>query len=96
MTQAKVPDPDPNIEVRLGLVLYGGISLAVYMYGVVLEFWRLVRASQGREVNAYTSILQGVAASAIVDIISGTSAGGINGVLLAKALATGSNLMNLV
>jgi patatin-related protein len=92
MPQAKVPDPDPRIEVRLGLVLYGGISLAVYMYGVVMEFWRLVRASQGKEVNAYTSILQGAAASAIVDIISGTSAGGINGVLLAKALATGSNL----
>jgi hypothetical protein len=27
-------------EVRLGLVLYGGVSLAVYMNGVAAEFFR--------------------------------------------------------
>ena len=33
-------------EVRFGLVLYGGVSLAVYMSGVVTEFWHLVRAAR--------------------------------------------------
>ena len=30
-------------EVRLGLVLYGGVSLAVYENGVVQELYRAIR-----------------------------------------------------
>ncbi len=78
--------------MRFGLVLYGGVSLAIYIYGVVYEFWRLVRASQRVEENAYSKLLDKARASATVDIVSGTSAGGINGILLAKALTTGANL----
>lgn len=33
-------------ELRLALVCYGGVSLAVYMHGVTKEIWRLARASQ--------------------------------------------------
>jgi len=33
-------------ELRIGLVCYGGISLAVYMHGVTKELWKLVRASR--------------------------------------------------
>lgn len=33
-------------ELRLALVCYGGVSLAVYMHGVTKEIWRLGRASQ--------------------------------------------------
>ena len=33
-------------ELRLALVCYGGISLAVYMHGITKEIWRLARASQ--------------------------------------------------
>jgi len=33
-------------ELRLALVCYGGISLAVYMHGVTKEVWHLVRASR--------------------------------------------------
>ena len=33
-------------ELRLALVCYGGISLAVYMHGITKEIWRLVRASR--------------------------------------------------
>ncbi len=73
-------------------MLYGGVSLAIYIYGVVLEFWRLVRASQGDAANAYTALLAQANLSATVDIISGASAGGINGILLGKALATGGDL----
>jgi patatin-related protein len=89
------PVPDPKREVRLGLVLYGGVSLAVYMFGVVLEFSRLVRASRGAESNAYAPVLLYGQVTATVDVISGTSAGGINGILLAKALAAGSDLAAL-
>ena len=32
-------------ELRLALVCYGGISLAVYMHGITKEIWRLARAS---------------------------------------------------
>lgn len=89
------PHNDANREIRFGLVLYGGVSLAVYIYGVALEFERLVRASCGAEVNAWTEILREAGATATVDIVSGASAGGINGVLLGKALATGAQLRSV-
>jgi hypothetical protein len=34
-------------ELRIALVCYGGISLAVYMHGVTKEIWKAVRASRG-------------------------------------------------
>jgi predicted acylesterase/phospholipase RssA len=83
---------DPRREVRLGLVLYGGVSLAIYIYGVAYEFWRLVRANVDADGSAYTDLLRKLGLRATVDIISGASAGGINGVLLGKTLATGANL----
>ncbi|MGH2921952.1 MAG: patatin-like phospholipase family protein, partial [Gaiellaceae bacterium] len=89
------PIEDPSREIRLGLVLYGGVSLAIYIYGVVYEFWRLVRASRGEEDNAYSPLLAQADAWATVDIVSGASAGGINGVLLGKALATGADLASV-
>lgn len=33
-------------ELRLALVCYGGISLAIYMHGITKEVWRLARASR--------------------------------------------------
>src|SRR5215213_5956563 len=33
-------------ELRLALICYGGISLAVYMHGTTKEVWRLARASR--------------------------------------------------
>jgi hypothetical protein len=35
-------------ELRIALVCYGGISLAVYMHGVTKEVWHLARASTMR------------------------------------------------
>ena len=32
-------------ELRIALVCYGGVSLAVYMHGVTKEVWHLARAS---------------------------------------------------
>jgi patatin-related protein len=76
--------PDAGVkarEVRLGLVLYGGVSLAVYINGVTHEFFRAVRG-QGvyRLLKALTD------SDIVVDVVSGTSAGGINGILLAYSL----------
>ena len=33
-------------ELRLAVVFYGGVSLAVYMYGITREIQKLVRASK--------------------------------------------------
>jgi patatin-related protein len=69
-------------EVRLGLVLYGGVSLAIYMNGATHELFRAVR---GRGV--YWLIKQLIDADIGVDVASGASAGGINGIFLSFALA---------
>ncbi|MEK9596217.1 MAG: hypothetical protein VW057_09665 [Rhodospirillaceae bacterium] len=33
-------------EVRIALVLFGGVSLAVYVNGIVTELWRVLQASR--------------------------------------------------
>src|SRR2546425_11331281 len=68
-------------EARLGLVLYGGVSLAIYINGVVREFFDAVR---GRGVYKLVKVLTD--SDIVVDVISGTSAGGVNGILLGYAL----------
>jgi patatin-related protein len=35
-------------ELRLALICYGGVSLAVYMHGITREVWKLARASMRR------------------------------------------------
>ena len=37
------PEYDATSEVRFGLVLYGGVSLAIYINGVVRELLNMVR-----------------------------------------------------
>jgi patatin-related protein len=94
-------------ELRLALICYGGVSLAVYMHGTTREIWHLVRASQafhsgedgtsGSEA-VYQDLLKtildksGIKLRIFTDIISGASAGGINGVFLAQAITTGQSL----
>ncbi len=87
-------------ELRLAVVCYGGVSLCIYMHGITKELHRLVRASQQTDPapgasteNVYREVLARAAqegrgyGSVVIDVIAGTSAGGINGVYLAKALA---------
>jgi patatin-related protein len=94
-------------ELRIALVCYGGVSLAVYMHGITKEIWRLAKASQavhsrkapesGTE-DLYARLLKTIAAEArvdiriIVDILAGASAGGINAIFLGHAIASGQAL----
>ncbi|UVO52929.1 patatin-like protein [Sphingomonas sp. SUN039] len=94
-------------ELRLALVCYGGISLAVYMHGITKEVWHLARASRAfydrttptDEVEtAYVDLLDlietttGTKLRVLPDIVAGASAGGINGIFLAQAVASGQSL----
>jgi patatin-related protein len=121
--------------VRFAVVLYGGVSLAIYINGVVQELFRLVCATapvypyaddpwaqrvyfptsngaeglprplRGSEL-VYRKLAQAlpleddrparaaeladdapIRTRFVVDVLSGSSAGGINGIFLAKALA---------
>jgi patatin-related protein len=104
-------------ELRLALVCYGGLSLVLYMQGVIKEFLKLARASKAyrsiddperRQVETFATtvgsdarerdteaiyflLLQAVGRDLdlriIVDSVAGASAGGISGIILARALA---------
>ncbi|TMR93027.1 DUF3376 domain-containing protein [Nonomuraea basaltis] len=94
----------PKTEVRLALVLNGGVSLAVWMGGVAHELDLLRRASRSgdsaeglrqqdkpvfefwRDLSCKTNN------RVLVDIVAGTSAGGLNGMLLATAIGRGTAL----
>src|ERR1700689_3936587 len=72
-------------EVRFALVLYGGVSLAVYMNGVTQEFLHLVRstaadAPAGGIEAVYKELAAIANARFVVDIASGSSAGAINAI----------------
>src|SRR4051812_9771344 len=116
ITSVSAPATDEcTSELRLALVLYGGVSLAIYMHGVTKELLRLAVASQaftqdpdtdpfaeGSVERAYFEVLAerrertGERLQVAVDVIAGTSAGGINGVCLAKALAGNLSLESVL
>lgn len=94
-------------ELRLALVCYGGVSLAVYMHGITKELWRLARASRAFHDGAtgsegseaiYRQLLERIEADksvklrVLIDIIAGASAGGMNGLFLGHAISTGQSL----
>ncbi|SNS71271.1 patatin-like protein [Sphingopyxis indica] len=93
-------------ELRFALICYGGISLAVYMHGITKEIWRLAAASRAwhdgsaidgsgaiyRKLLAAIEAKSGVRLRVLADIVAGASAGGINAIFLARALATGQSL----
>lgn len=96
-------------DLRLAIVCFGGISLAVYQHGITKEIIKLVRSSRAcnsKDISSeflhdkneldteilYRELLEkirknGMDFRVIVDVISGSSAGGINGVVLARAIA---------
>ena len=115
-------------EIRFAVVMYGGSSLSIYMYGIAQELLRLVRAtapgtSQDKKNEVYNQTVSGseriyrelgkrlvrgqpakvgdlkagdeIRTRFVIDVLSGTSAGGINSVFLAKALANDLKLSPL-
>ena len=104
-------------ELRIALVCFGGVSLAIYMHGISKEILKLLRASSSlhriadRSLRAkasffdqtdpndpeydteadYFELLREIGRKmelrVIVDIIAGASAGGINAIMLARALS---------
>lgn len=94
-------------ELRVALICYGGISLAVYMHGVTKEIWRATRASRGflradpepagvegvyRRLLATIERDRQLRLRLLTDVVAGASAGGMNGVFLAQAIASGQSL----
>jgi patatin-related protein len=112
-------------EVRFAVVMYGGISLAIYMNGIAQELLHLVRSTSpdprdhtkartelAPTEKVYRKLGQMLASGEklpdilpkdddpirtrfVIDILSGSSAGGINAVFLAKALANDQSLDKL-
>lgn len=104
-------------ELRIALVCFGGVSLAVYMHGITKEILKLTRASSALHnitnrakrstatffdtrdrsdpeydtETIYFDLLRDIGRAVelrvIVDIVAGASAGGINAVMLARALS---------
>src|SRR3546814_10117309 len=76
------------------------------MHGITKEVWRLSAASRAfhdgeaiagsgdvyRDLLADLLARSGVRLRVLADIVAGASAGGINGIFLARALATGQSL----
>lgn len=85
---------DVKREIRVALVLYGGVSLAVYEFGVTQCFFDLVREDP-KPTGVFGLLLEMLQSTATVDVIAGTSAGGINGLLLGAALESGQDFSKL-
>jgi patatin-related protein len=99
-------------EIRFAVVMYGGVSLAIYINGVAQELYKMVRATARRQNDdgspgdyfietpegteaVYRSLGELLRARIVIDILSGTSAGGINAIFLAKALANNQQISQL-
>ncbi len=100
-------------EIRFAVVMYGGVSLSVYINGVAQELFRMVRATAPKDGDpldgrfhyhpaklsaaerVYRELGAELDARFVVDILSGTSAGGINAIFLAKALVEKRSLDGL-
>ena len=85
--------PGDYEDLRIALVMNGGVSLAVWIGGVAHEINRAVRGKdRSGAALEYKALLDLTATTARVDVISGASAGGLNGALLALALVYDTDL----
>ncbi len=89
------------MHIRVATVMNGGVSLAIWMGGVTHELNRLRLASSDVPPDnegdtavhaAWKAILSAANRTVSIDTLAGTSAGGLNGTLLATAIARGSDL----
>ncbi|MGW2400049.1 patatin-like protein [Kitasatospora sp. NPDC001664] len=90
-------------ETRLALVLNGGVSLAVWMGGVAHELDLLRHATSGAAEDTvraedqpvfriWKRLAEAARTRVVIDVVAGSSAGGINGMMLATALGRGARL----
>jgi predicted acylesterase/phospholipase RssA len=87
-------------EVRVAMAWNGGVSLAVWMGGVAVELDAARRAHLGPDTGRggaasstlYHAMCAAFDRSLVIDILSGASAGGLNGALLAAAIRKGRRL----
>ncbi|HEY5837563.1 MAG TPA: patatin-like protein, partial [Pyrinomonadaceae bacterium] len=137
------PNVDYKKEIRFAVVMYGGVSLAIYINGVAQELLRMVKATAPRgegedvardlgttgdkpcgteavyrklsylidDLNLRAELRSKLVADKkaitnwqpdgditvrfMVDVLAGTSAGGINSIYLAKALANDQDIDEL-
>jgi hypothetical protein len=103
--------PETGQEVRFAVAMSGGVSLAVWMGGVAREMNLLQQASNLRRSPSpaasadadrddqcrelYRCLLNLLDVTVTTDVLSGTSAGGINAALLGLASVTGLDLGGL-
>jgi predicted acylesterase/phospholipase RssA len=96
--QRQDPPLDPLVEeVRVAMALNGGVSLAIWMGGCAVELDCARRAHVGHEPlgaadaavpdrTVYHALCAAFRRELVIDLMSGSSAGGINGALLAAAI----------
>lgn len=77
-------------ELRIAPVMTGGTSLAVWMGGATVELYRALHADPADDLrptggDVYRLLREWTGTKVVVDVITGTSAGGLNGALLAAA-----------
>lgn len=79
-------------ELRIAPILTGGTSLAIWIGGVTAELYRLINCHDDPRPadEPYRSLLELTQTRAIIDVVTGTSAGGLNGVLLSTAWTLGA------
>jgi patatin-related protein len=99
----------PSPELRLAVAFTGGVSLAVWMGGMAREMNLLLAASRTRRGESvagtseqslkvrdgYAALLDLLNVDCSIDVLSGTSAGGINAVILGLANVQGFDLDGL-
>lgn len=94
--------------IRVGLVMNGGVSLAVWMGGMARELHLAAMASEGGPVpptaqpapddkpgRLWLLLLARADVWIDIDVVAGASAGGLNGTILAACLAQGSDFPDL-
>ncbi|MEX2587597.1 MAG: patatin-like protein [Actinomycetota bacterium] len=86
--------PDDYQELRVAVVMNGGVSLAIWIGGVGRELNRLTEARPA-DGTCYAQLLELIKSRARIDVLAGTSAGGINAGFLALAAVYGADLKSV-
>ncbi|MFD9958097.1 patatin-like protein [Amycolatopsis sp. NPDC058986] len=84
--------PEPwRQEIRLAMTMVGGASLAVWMGGIASETSQVLHASRDEKTESvYRRLIDLLHVTVSIDVLTGTSAGGINAACLGLAEAFGS------